>query len=177
VFLEKRTIQDIHRNALVSIFLRLLEYFQGILFLTTNRVETFDDAFQSRIHVALRYGDLNTKAKRAIWKMFLQKVRAIDGLETVQFTDKDYDDLARHNLNGRQVSNFHPDIIDDKRQDQMFLTPSQIKNSVRTAQALAINEKAPLSMAHIKRVLEVAETFDRDLRGGTGYIDAMRSYT
>lgn len=39
VFLEKRTIQDIHRNALVSIFLRLLEYFQGILFLTTNRVE------------------------------------------------------------------------------------------------------------------------------------------
>lgn len=39
VFLEKRTIQDIHRNALVSIFLRLLEYFQGIIFLTTNRVE------------------------------------------------------------------------------------------------------------------------------------------
>jgi ATPase family associated with various cellular activities (AAA) len=48
VFLEERSIHDIHRNALVSIFLRLLEYFQGILFLTTNRVETFDDAFQSR---------------------------------------------------------------------------------------------------------------------------------
>ena len=54
VFLEARTAQDIHRNALVSIFLRLLEYFQGILFLTTNRVTTFDDAFQSRIHIALR---------------------------------------------------------------------------------------------------------------------------
>lgn len=39
VFLEKRNMQDIHRNALVSIFLRQLEYFQGILFLTTNRVE------------------------------------------------------------------------------------------------------------------------------------------
>lgn len=104
VFLEKRTIHDIHRNALVSIFLRLLEYFQGILFLTTNRVETFDDAFQSRIHMALRYGDLNTKAKRAIWKMFLRKVQAMDGLETATFTDKDYDELARHNLNGRQVS-------------------------------------------------------------------------
>src|SRR6202012_1302752 len=39
VFLEQRSIHDIHRNALVSIFLRLLEYFQGILFLTTNRVE------------------------------------------------------------------------------------------------------------------------------------------
>jgi hypothetical protein len=53
----------------------------------------------------------------------------------------------------------------------------QIKNSVRTAQALAVNEKVPLSMSHIKRVLDVAETFDHDLKGGTGYMDAMRSYT
>jgi hypothetical protein len=104
IFLEKRTIQDIHRNALVSIFLRLLEYFQGILFLTTNRVETFDDAFQSRIHVALRYGDLTTKAKRSVWKMFLEKVQAKEGVQTAKFTDKDFDALARHNLNGRQVS-------------------------------------------------------------------------
>ncbi|PYH31004.1 ATP-binding protein [Aspergillus neoniger CBS 115656] len=154
IFLEKRTIQDIHRNALVSIFLRLLEYFQGILFLTTNRVETFDDAFQSRIHVALRYGELTTKAKRSVWKMFLERVQAKEGVETATFTEKDFDLLARHNLNGRQI-----------------------KNSVRTAQALAVNEQNPLSMEHIRRVLEVAETFDRDLRGGSGYLDAMRSYT
>ncbi|EAA58536.1 hypothetical protein AN6718.2 [Aspergillus nidulans FGSC A4] len=154
IFLEKRTIQDIHRNALVSIFLRLLEYFQGILFLTTNRVETFDDAFQSRIHVALRYGDLTTKAKRSVWKMFLQRVQAVEGVQSADFTDKDFDMLSRHNLNGRQI-----------------------KNSVRTAQALAVNEGNPLSMEHIKRVLEVAETFDHDLRGGSGYMDAMRSYT
>ncbi|KAG0156595.1 hypothetical protein PDIDSM_3776 [Penicillium digitatum] len=154
VFLEKRTIHDIHRNALVSIFLRLLEYFQGILFLTTNRVETFDDAFQSRIHVALRYGDLASKAKRSIWKMFLERVRAIEGVNIASFAEEDYDMLSRHTLNGRQI-----------------------KNSVRTAQALAVNENVPLSMEHIKRVLEVAETFDQDLRGGTGYLDAMRSYT
>jgi uncharacterized protein (DUF2252 family) len=58
-----------------------------------------------------------------------------------------------------------------------LLTLLEIKNSVRTAQALAVNEQTPLSMQHIKRVLEVAETFDHDLRGGTGYMDAMRSYT
>ncbi|KAJ6171780.1 hypothetical protein N7470_000847 [Penicillium chermesinum] len=154
IFLEKRTIHDIHRNALVSIFLRMLEYFQGILFLTTNRVETFDDAFQSRIHVALRYGELAAKAKRSIWKMFLERVNAIDGVSTAVFTDGDYDKLARHTLNGRQI-----------------------KNSVRTAQALAVNEGTPLSMDHIKRVLDVAETFDQDLHGGTGYLDVMRSYT
>jgi len=43
--MEKRTFADLHRHALVSIFLRLLDYSQGILFLTTNWVETFDEVF------------------------------------------------------------------------------------------------------------------------------------
>ena len=73
---------------------------------------------------------------------------------SVLLTDSDLDALARHSLNGRQI-----------------------KNMVRTAQALALNEGEKLCLAHIKKVLEVAETFDRDLKGGTGYIDAMRSYT
>ncbi|OQN98107.1 hypothetical protein B0A48_15939 [Cryoendolithus antarcticus] len=154
VFLEKREVHDIHRNALVSIFLRLLEYFQGILFLTTNRVETFDDAFQSRIHVALRYGDLTSKAKRSVWAMFLDKCRAQPGTKVAEFGDKELDALARHRLNGRQI-----------------------KNVVRTAQALALNEEGVLGMEQIGRVLEVAESFERDLRGGVGYVEAMRSYT
>jgi len=153
VFLEKRTIQDIHRNALVSIFLRLLEYFQGILFLTTNRVETFDDAFQSRIHIALRYGELSTKAKKTVFKMFIERVRVLEGVATMPFKEEDYNSLAKHNLNGRQI-----------------------KNTVRTAQALAVNKGEPLSMDHIKRVLDVALAFDRDLKGGSGFQEAMRSY-
>ncbi|RDL39869.1 Uncharacterized protein BP5553_04209 [Venustampulla echinocandica] len=153
VFLEKRTIQDIHRNALVSIFLRLLEYFQGILFLTTNRVETFDDAFQSRIHIALRYGELSTKAKRSVFKMFIERVRVLEGVATMPFTEEDLNSLSRHNLNGRQI-----------------------KNTIRTAQALAVNVSEPLSMEHIKRVLDVSNAFDRDLKGGPGFEDAMRGY-
>jgi len=111
VFLEKREVHDIHRNALVSIFLRLLEYFQGILFLTTNRVETFDDAFQSRIHVALRYEELSAKAKREIWRMFLEKVRVMEGVDTVGFSEVDFDVLARGNLNGRQVCGCSPTLL------------------------------------------------------------------
>ena len=52
----------------------------------------------------------------------------------------------------------------------------QIKNAVRTAQALAVNEKKALGMEHIIKVLDVAETFERDLKGGPGYVEAMRSY-
>lgn len=104
VFLERRTMADMQRNALVSIFLRLLEYFQGILFLTTNRVETFDDAFQSRIHVALRYNELTFKAKVKIWKMFLEMVRVKYGEDAPQvLTQDEIEWLAKKGLNGRQV--------------------------------------------------------------------------
>ncbi|KAK3688629.1 hypothetical protein B0T22DRAFT_375886 [Podospora appendiculata] len=153
VFLEKRNMHDIHRNALVSIFLRQLEYFQGILFLTTNRVETFDDAFQSRIHIALRYDSLDHRAKRAIFKIFIERVRVLEKINTMPFTEEDYNILARHELNGRQI-----------------------KNTVRTAQALAVNKGEPLAMSHIRQVLDVQINFERDLKGGTGYQDAMRSY-
>lgn len=103
VFLEQREHQDVNRNALVSIFLRLLEYFQGILFLTTNRVETFDEAFQSRIHIALKYSELTRSAKKEIWKMFLLKVGESGGATEV-FREADFDELAKSKLNGRQVS-------------------------------------------------------------------------
>ncbi|KAK3352876.1 cation channel-like protein [Lasiosphaeria hispida] len=105
VFLEKRNMHDIHRNALVSIFLRQLEYFQGILFLTTNRVETFDDAFQSRIHIALRYDNLDHRAKKAIFKIFIERVRVLEKMDLNPFTDEDFNTLARHELNGRQIKN------------------------------------------------------------------------
>ncbi|KAK1759029.1 hypothetical protein QBC47DRAFT_449698 [Echria macrotheca] len=131
VFLEKRNMQDVHRNALVSIFLRQLEYFQGILFLTTNRVQTFDDAFQSRIHIALRYDSLDQRAKKAIFKIFIERVRMLEKMDLMPFTENDYNTLARHDLNGRQI-----------------------KNTVRTAQALAVNKGEPLAMSHIRQVLE-----------------------
>ncbi|CEI62804.1 hypothetical protein FVEN_g621 [Fusarium venenatum] len=153
VFLEKRNMHDIHRNALVSIFLRQLEYFQGILFLTTNRVETFDEAFQSRIHIALRYDNLDSKAKRTIFKMFLDRVQKLGKLKVEPLTEEDLTALSKQDLNGREI-----------------------KNVVGSAQDLAVNKGEALSIRHIKQVLDVHAKFGQDLKGGTGYEDAMRSY-
>jgi hypothetical protein len=110
VFLERRQHQDVHRNALVSIFLRQLEYFQGVLFLTTNRVETFDEAFQSRIHAALKYEELTPAARRAVWRQYIEKVRVKEGIEVMPFTDRDYDDLSRKSLNGQFLSFLPPEL-------------------------------------------------------------------
>lgn len=55
VFLEQRTSFDVKRNSLVSIFLRQLEYYKGIIVLTSNRVETFDKALESRHLLSLYF--------------------------------------------------------------------------------------------------------------------------
>ncbi|KAG2156420.1 P-loop containing nucleoside triphosphate hydrolase protein [Suillus clintonianus] len=51
VFLEQRSLRDLTRNALVSVALKVFEYHRGVLFLTTNRIQTFDDAFLSRFSI------------------------------------------------------------------------------------------------------------------------------
>ncbi|KAK8016968.1 P-loop containing nucleoside triphosphate hydrolase protein [Apiospora rasikravindrae] len=74
IFLERRQNRDLARNGLVSAFLRRMEYFKGLLFLTTNRVGQIDDAFISRVHVAIGYGALNPESRSKIWQGFFRKL-------------------------------------------------------------------------------------------------------
>lgn len=73
VFLAERSMYELERNKLVSIFLRLLEYFEGNMILTTNRVQAFDPAFQSRILISIDYKELDHDSRRAVWANFLKK--------------------------------------------------------------------------------------------------------
>jgi hypothetical protein len=98
IFLEKRDL-DIHRNALVGVFLRLLEYYNGILFLTTNRVNHIDPAFYSRISLAIKYPELSEDARTSIWK-------GQASLYGIKMTDTEYQNLGKaYNVNGRQIKN------------------------------------------------------------------------
>ncbi|KAK1990492.1 P-loop containing nucleoside triphosphate hydrolase protein, partial [Colletotrichum falcatum] len=79
VFMERRTTSDLSRNSLVAgkkdtRFLRALEFYDGILVLTTNRVGSFDDAFISRIHVQLYYPDFTDDERQRAWKTFIDKL-------------------------------------------------------------------------------------------------------
>lgn len=104
VFLSKRDDHNLARNAITSVFLRLLEYYRGILLLTTNRLTSLDDAFQSRLHFCFEYEDLNEAARASIWKTFLAKVNA-DTTVNVELADEGILELAKLNLNGRQIKN------------------------------------------------------------------------
>lgn len=103
VFLKQRELRDVNCNALVSIFLRMLKYFQDILFLTTNRVATFDEAFQSRIHIGLRYDKLDIKTKKSIWKRFIDRVRELPEVKVANITENDFTQLSNFEVNEREV--------------------------------------------------------------------------
>lgn len=89
----------------MCVFLRSLEYYEGILFLTTNRVKTIDEAIASRIHLPLRYADLSQSAQKEVWQSFLKKAKATKGASSL--APKDVERLAKEGLNGRQVRDQH----------------------------------------------------------------------
>lgn len=74
VFMAERNPNDIHRNELVSIFLRELEYYRGIIFLTTNLYHTIDTAFRSRVSLHLLFKSLTREARETVWRKFLQRL-------------------------------------------------------------------------------------------------------
>ena len=102
VYLEQRTTKDVTRNKLVSVFLRKLEYCEGIMFLTTNRVHDFDEAILSRIHLMLKYPELDLGVKCQIWAHLLCKAHTPKGGAVVAHAEMQR--LASTAFNGRQVS-------------------------------------------------------------------------
>lgn len=108
VFLEERLRSDNpERNMLVSVLLRSLEYYEGIIFLTTNRIRSIDVAVQSRMHLAIQYKRLQQKQKANIYKNLLEKVP-----DSMIKSDRENmyktinDQLCRRNeMNGRQIRN------------------------------------------------------------------------
>ncbi|KAL5352697.1 hypothetical protein ACLOAV_002645 [Pseudogymnoascus australis] len=78
VFITQRDKQDLQRNALVSIFLRMLEYYNGILFLTTNRGGVLDEAVKSRVHLNLKYESLNLYQTMRIFELNIERLEEIE---------------------------------------------------------------------------------------------------
>ena len=132
MLLERRTKSDIVRNAMVCVMLRLLEYYTGVLFLTSNRVEALDPAFQSRVQCALRYDALDMPSRRQVWiNMLAARGYAAESNPLINL-----DALAAHTLNGRQI-----------------------KNCLQLALALARRDGTPLVQSHLDSTLELSMAF------------------
>jgi len=84
----KRRNNNIAMNAVVGVFLRVLEYFNGLLFLTTNRVDDIDEAIVSRCIALIKYYPPDSEARRRVWQvMIAQFALDVDVLLIDQLVD------------------------------------------------------------------------------------------
>lgn len=109
---------------------------------------TFDEAFKSRIQVALYYDRLGIPARRKVWQNFFdmmevdQEEMDSDGLRL------HLSELADHEMNGRQI-----------------------RNVVTTARQLATFKKERLEWTHLQQSIKVASDFNRYLTSVHGHED------
>jgi SpoVK/Ycf46/Vps4 family AAA+-type ATPase len=148
VFLEERQVTDLARNALVSVFLRVLEYYDGILILTSNRVGTFDEAFKSRVQLAVHYPALDEDGRFEIWRNFICTLKDKNIDMNFEELIRKVPRLARNKLNGRQI-----------------------RNLVWTAGQLAKFKKERLEYNHFEQVIEIANEFEEYLEKTHGHTD------
>ena len=128
IFLAKRTsdsADSYRRNSLVSVFLTQLEYFQGVMFLTTNRDTDIDEAIDSRIHIRLQYDALGTNDRAKIWETQLKKDKF-----PLDWNRQVFNDLGReYEINGREIQNL-----------------------AHIAKRLSLQRKEPLTLGTIKAI-------------------------
>jgi AAA+ superfamily predicted ATPase len=119
---------------------------KGILILTSNRVGTFDEAFKSRIQLALHFSNLDAERRANIWAKFIDRlVEVKEDVDLKDVTDN-YHSLAQQPMNGRQI-----------------------RNAVTTARQLARFRKTKLNYAHLKQAVQVGQKFEdyvREVKGG-----------
>ena len=116
------------------------------MILTSNRVGTFDEAFKSRIQLALHFDNLDRDRRAKIWAKFIDRLAELN--ENVDFDDvrSHLEALARPPMNGRQI-----------------------RNAVTTARQLARFRKTELNYTHLKQAIGVSQKFEnyvRDVKGG-----------
>jgi len=96
--------------------------------MTTNRQRNIDNAFDSRIHFKLHYGDLSPDMRFKIWKNCLNNIPK--DLSVAKINDQDLEKLAKLRLNGRQI-----------------------KKAMACAISVAVEDKKALSIANIEIML------------------------
>ncbi|KAI0905481.1 P-loop containing nucleoside triphosphate hydrolase protein, partial [Ustulina deusta] len=139
VVMSKRTSAELDRNARVAVWLRMIEYFEGVFFLTTNRHGDLDEAFQSRGNLTVNMPVLTQVQRAKIWENLIRVNKRLG--EDPLWKDKTFHILGKLEINGRAV-----------------------KNMLRTAEYFARSTQKKLTVFHVNEVLKVELSTDEIAR-------------
>ncbi|KAI1419319.1 hypothetical protein F5Y12DRAFT_720843 [Xylaria sp. FL1777] len=162
VFLSQRDKTNIARNGLVSVFLRTLEYYSGVLFLTTNRAGAIDSAFKSRVHLSLYYPSLDRQGTSVIWRNNIARAKSVN--RELEVDEKTLLEYAVQLFDTQNSDPSHGPAWNGR----------EIRNAFQSAIALANFQKTPgsspkLTPEHFQKVSETSDNFNKYLADTLGY--------
>lgn len=131
VFIRTRG-EDINQNAIVGAFLRVLEYYSGVLFMTTNRETSVDDAIISRCTAQVKYSIPTPEGQAKIWRILAD----VSGIKLPDSEVKKF--VKRHPaISGRDV-----------------------KGLLKLANMISVREKKPITCESIQNVMRFKPTYE-----------------
>ncbi|KAL4753229.1 hypothetical protein BDW72DRAFT_201778 [Aspergillus terricola var. indicus] len=130
--LQEGHFERLEHNKIVAVFLRLLEYYRGVLIITTGRADTTNKALKRHIHFTIHFPELNASARKQIWRQSVARSKA-----DAAITDKVYDRLSQLQLNGHQI-----------------------QQVVKIATLLSYQQTQSLGLAQIRTVLSASQEVD-----------------
>jgi AAA+ superfamily predicted ATPase len=140
------------------VLLREVEYFKGILIMTTNRVRAFDPAIMSRIHHAVDFEGTTQQQEYDLWMLWLKRVQR-EGAYRHGELDK--------------IKKFINDT--NKKKKRNYMSGREIRNVFLTAQILAEDPKKGIKIgeAELERAHDYKANFLADTEGKINEAKAM----
>ncbi|KAI8224684.1 hypothetical protein K4K54_005128 [Colletotrichum sp. SAR 10_86] len=132
-YLEQRSDSSSQRNKLVSRFLRELEYYPSLLFLTTNREKSLDPAIHSRVHLTINYPALDEPSRKKVWMTFL-------GTTGSKLSNENLAALSRIEIDGRKIRNIVKTAGIMARRDGRSVTFDDIRKVMKITEGIEVKE-------------------------------------
>jgi hypothetical protein len=126
VYIHERG-DDIHQNAIVGVFLRLLEYYNGILFLTTNRATVIDDAILSRATAHVKYDVPEGGDRVKLWDVLLEQYGVRANAKFIKAAIETFPDVSGRSI--RQIIRLG--LIVSKAEGSTSLTLANLKQAAK----------------------------------------------
>ena len=121
---DRRVAKNYMHSAIVSIFLRHLEYFPGVIFLTTNQETEVDDAVSSRA-ISLHFDPLNARSRTKIWENQLFKGKSNLTKEAIQSICEEAGN--KYELDGRKIKKLAQLSLDASRRREKEVSVETIQ--------------------------------------------------
>ncbi|KAL6714395.1 hypothetical protein ACLMJK_007818 [Lecanora helva] len=182
VFVEQREPQQpLEKDTITAVFLRALEFYRGIIFLTTNRMFEFDDAIQSRASLIVKFDKLNSEQRMHIRQSRIDRLkqtgryRWLTGADEEHRTidnDTQYDWTGRDIIQGTQI-NFlsHLSLIILVLQSAVAL--AEFEAGEESKQNFDENSMVDVDLRHIREAITPIRDFAKYRSDRTKEVEAV----